>query len=246
MWEVWGPVRRALGLGDGENEAAGQQQQGGAVNANGGQHGGNGNGNDAGQVRIDDPAAAGAQVPPNPNPPVNGNGNPPAIANGDSIIDTLASIDIPQGEVALASFGPSPDTNPNAQTNDVQAQLVPEPSLLNKSVSFLALFLATAHPAVWNKRRRYLSEREGRVREEMRMLLAGNEDSSANERGEGEGEGEGAQGGPVVGEELNARRAQAQAVARERYIRRPEWVKRYMMRVVSAGLGEMDAFEFVE
>lgn len=98
-------------------------------------------------------------------------------------------------------------------------QNIREPSLGRKVVIFVTLLVATLHPAIWNRRRAVLRQREGRVRTEMNALEAG--------------------GGAVDGEESEEVKAQKEArEARRREISavhamRPKWVRDYMDRVMA-------------
>ncbi|KAJ3723129.1 hypothetical protein C8R42DRAFT_27215 [Lentinula raphanica] len=227
-WEIWGWI-------GGLAQRAGEQNQGDDLGR--GAQVNNGN-MGAGGV----PAGAGAPVPPPvpqnaqapaPNGPraaVPGINNAPGAAAGGppSIIDTLASFDIAEGETALSSFLPE---------NDLR-----EPGLSRKALSLFVLLIATVHPAIWNRRRALLRAREGRVKVEMNALTEAAQGAAAA-----------AEAGDVAGDFNNdgtfafenARRAAHHAEMSARFMRRPSWVRRYMQRVVrgeveGAWVDEMD------
>ncbi|PFH52540.1 hypothetical protein AMATHDRAFT_139666 [Amanita thiersii Skay4041] len=85
---------------------------------------------------------------------------------------------------------------------------VEEPSLGRKITTFLTLLVTTTHPAVWNRRRVALRRREGQLRTEANMRDDNEGESERREEGDGEGR------------------------------RRPEWVRRYIERVVAREWGE--------
>lgn len=89
----------------------------------------------------------------------------------------------------------------------------PEPTFVHKLQTFLVLFFATLHPAVWDERRKLLRQREGRLRTEMNALEARN--------GEGEETPE------------DRARAEARAKLAEQHARRPRWVREYIDRLRS-------------
>jgi hypothetical protein len=93
-----------------------------------------------------------------------------------------------------------------------------EPSLSHKVSTFVSLLFITLHPAVWNRRRVALRQREGRVRM----------DASVREREPNEGEGEGGNG---TNSEAIARQAATRAELVAQHARRPKWIKDYIQRV---------------
>ncbi|RDB22864.1 hypothetical protein Hypma_010346 [Hypsizygus marmoreus] len=90
-----------------------------------------------------------------------------------------------------------------------------EPGFGHKFGTLLSLLLTTVHPAVWNRRRVVLRQREGRIRTEANMRNAPPADT----------EGEDPQ---------NANREQLRTELRAQHSRRPRWVREYMDRVVAA------------
>ncbi|KAJ3755797.1 hypothetical protein EV360DRAFT_49094 [Lentinula raphanica] len=155
-WEIWGWIgglaQRAGEQNQGDDLGRGAQVNNGNMGAGGVQAG-------AG-APVPPPVPQNAQAPaPNgPRAAVPGNNNAPGAAAGGppSIIDTLASFDIAEGETALSSFLPE---------NNLR-----EPGLSRKALSLFVLLIATVHPAIWNRRRALLRAREGRVKVEMNAL----------------------------------------------------------------------------
>ncbi|TDL29609.1 hypothetical protein BD410DRAFT_892875 [Rickenella mellea] len=99
------------------------------------------------------------------------------------------------------------------------AQAEEEPTFSTKAKVFLSLFFLTLHPAVWNRRRTLLKEREGILRTEANAL-------ERNDMGDGEGQGT-----------VDERAVQARAQLNALHDRRPQWVKDYIERV---GRGEWE------
>ncbi|KIK65403.1 hypothetical protein GYMLUDRAFT_219407 [Collybiopsis luxurians FD-317 M1] len=234
MWEIWVPIRavfRRVGRAVDALEQAqgGGQGQGGPAGANFPRDGQVPVVNRGAQpVRNEAPAAA----PADPPPPA-GN-NPAAVvpnAAAGSIVNTLASFDIAEGEAALQAFADHP-VHDHAGTQDV----FPEPNLGRKALSFVVLLVTTVHPAVWNKRRATLRAREGRVRVEMGALreTAATQQSAAIEDNGDSSNSEDASAATLEAERRTAQRAEILS----KYMRRPMWVRRYMQRVFHAGEGE--------
>ncbi|GLB33660.1 hypothetical protein LshimejAT787_0105440 [Lyophyllum shimeji] len=189
LYEIWRPIRN--GLIRGLRVAAAENQQNGLL-----------------------PAGAAQQAPQNaqdaPNPPVEvprpqqppGGG---AAAQFDlqagAVLDVLANVNIATEERILNETGAN----------------TPEPSLSQKVGTLLHLLLTTIHPAVWNRRRVALRQREGRIRTEAHIRDAEPpvETQSENDGG-------------------NDNRARLRNELRERYNRRPGWIREYMVRVVAA------------
>jgi len=88
-----------------------------------------------------------------------------------------------------------------------------EPGIGHKVITFFSLLFTTTHPAVWNRRRVALRQREGRIRMEAGMRNTVPADT----------DGEEAQ---------NETRVQLSAELRAQHARRPRWVRNYMERVV--------------
>ncbi|KAF9263541.1 hypothetical protein L218DRAFT_901729 [Marasmius fiardii PR-910] len=187
LYEIWQPIRNAFA-----RAAADQQQQRQGGEAGGAGAGGNQNHNQP-QAHA---APEGAQGQNQPNAPPQRNRQPGATG---ALIDTIASFGIQQEEAELTRGD------------------VAEPGLRRKVGAFVTLFLATVHPAVWNRRRVALRQREGRIRTEER---------ARNAPVEPEGEGE---------EQDLARRTAAQE-SRDRlqaqHVRRRPWIQRYIQRVM--------------
>lgn len=85
-----------------------------------------------------------------------------------------------------------------------------EPSMSHRIVTFFSLMLTTLHPAIWNQRRVALRSREGAIRTEVKR------------RTDMEGEASEERVEPTV------------EVLRERHRQRPQWIQRYIERVVEA------------
>ncbi|KAG5636427.1 hypothetical protein H0H81_008102 [Sphagnurus paluster] len=188
LYEIWRPIRRGLMRG---LRAAENQQRANP---------------DAQQQQQDAPAAENAAPhaqnvhADGPRPAQNGAGGI-AAANLDmqagAVLDALANRTIAEEERIL-------NEGPGAQTA--------EPSFSQKALTLVFLFLATIHPAVWNRRRVALGQREGRIRTE------------ANIRNVPD---------PAEGETENEGRTQLRDELRAQYNRRPRWVREYMDRVVA-------------
>ncbi|KAF5393747.1 hypothetical protein D9757_000150 [Collybiopsis confluens] len=231
IWEIWVPVREVFGRAGRAGDADGVQAMGDRQPQGAGEGPAGADVMRAGQVpplgvnRGVQPPGNGPQVlngaPPLPNNPPAG-AAPNAAAAAGSILNTLASFDITEGETALQAFADSP-------TNAITQDILPEPGVGRKALSFIVLLLTTVHPAVWNKRRAILRAREGRVRVEMGALR---ETAPTQE-----------ETGDDTGDETSAevletqRRAALRAEISSKYMRRPVWVRRYMQRVFQAGEG---------
>jgi hypothetical protein len=118
-------------------------------------------------------------------------------AQAAALLDNLANVNIHTEEQSMA---PVAGTVPE------------EPSLAHKMMTFVSLLAMTVHPAIWNRRRAALRQREGRVRAE------------ANAR-EPQTEGEDAA--------QNEHRVQIRRELAEQHARRPQWVRDYVARVVA-------------
>uniref|UniRef100_A0A0W0FCS9 Ubiquitin-like domain-containing protein n=1 Tax=Moniliophthora roreri TaxID=221103 RepID=A0A0W0FCS9_MONRR len=130
------------------------------------------------------PAGANAQRP-----------NPLGVNNQGraAVLDTFANYDILVEEAELSR-------------GDAQ-----EPGFRRKAAVFATLFLATVHPAVWNRRRAALRPREGRIRTEANAMNQQEETDDAD---------------------LNARRAETRAALIAQHARRQPWIQNYINRVV--------------
>ncbi|KAH7924044.1 hypothetical protein BV22DRAFT_1113041 [Leucogyrophana mollusca] len=154
--------------------------------------------------------AGAAAAPPNPTaepprPPNQAQG-PPALAQPDSLLDTLA----------LASIH-----DENKVLWPAQGARAPEaPGVMHRVWAFVSLLVVSLHPAVWNRRRAALRQREGRLRTEMNAM-------EREEERVGEGEG----GEDVAGREERERKRAARKVLLAQHARRPQWVHEYVTRV---------------
>ncbi|KAF8665557.1 hypothetical protein AX16_000016 [Volvariella volvacea WC 439] len=161
------------------------------------------NGQAAGQPR-NDQGARGA--PPNDAPGNGGEGRPGERPDRQGVVflDQLGDMNIQAEEQLL---------NPTA------GAIQPEPGFGQKAMAFLSLMVTTVHPAVWNRRRVALRQREGRIRMEANARAApqntdGDSQSQDTRRQE--------------------QRAQMRAEMEAQHSRRPEWVRRYIQRVVDS------------
>ncbi len=115
----------------------------------------------------------------------------------ETLMDTLASVNLREETSAL-------DSRPEATA---------APRVGHRIKTFIELLVLTAHPAVWDRRRGMLRQREGRVRTELNAL-------EAPAPSEGNGDGQGNEG---------------VARLRAEHGRRPGWVSDYMERVRRGG-----------
>ncbi len=109
----------------------------------------------------------------------------------ETLMDTLASVNLREETSAL-------DSRPDAMA---------APTVGYRIKTFVELLVLTAHPAIWNRRRAALRQREGRVRTEMNAL-------ERSAQGEGNGDG---------------------GLNEVRHGRRAGWVGEYMERVREGG-----------
>ncbi|EEB89443.1 hypothetical protein MPER_12457, partial [Moniliophthora perniciosa FA553] len=141
------------------------------------------NGNAAAMPGAQNEAPAGVNAQ-RPNPPAVGVNN----QGGAAVLDTFANYNISEEEAELSR-------------GDAQ-----EPGFRQKATVFAALFLATVHPAIWNRRRAALRPREGRIRTEANAMNQQEETDDA---------------------ELNARRAETRAALIAQHARRQPWLQNY-------------------
>ncbi|KAI9513164.1 hypothetical protein F5148DRAFT_277386 [Russula earlei] len=162
-----------------------------------------GNHADDGRVHLAEPAQPLAPNAPLRAPPVPPHRTPiqRQRAAGETLMDTLASVNLRVESSAL-------DSRPEA---------IAAPTVGHRIKTFMQLLLLTAHPAMWDRRRAALRQREGRVRTEMNAL------SAPAPNGEGNGNVDGGQANEVRGR------------ARMEHERRPAWVSEYMERVRRGG-----------
>jgi hypothetical protein len=111
-----------------------------------------------------------------------------------TVMDTLANVNLREESAAL----------------DVHPEPIADPTIGHRIKTFVELLVLTTHPAVWDRRRAALRQREGRVRLEM----------NARER---------AQAAEGDGDEARANRARESL--NTLHSRRSEWVIKYMERV---------------
>lgn len=200
LYEAWGPIRAAI-MGPAERHAAAAAALAGAAPRR--QENGGAARPGAAPVQNGD-----VQQPMGPN--VGPRAPPRAaqhISQADALLDSMANINIQSEGEALA-----------AAERAVPAE---EPGFVHKFMAFVALFVLTLHPAVWNRRRVILRQREGRTRTEANAREREPETPSAD----------------IEGEEAEAARQERERVARVRaeYVaqheRRPRWVQAYVERV---------------
>lgn len=208
VYEAWGPLRAALN-GAAERQAAQagplpapQQPQDGAAPAAARQAPDQTGAGAAQQPRAQAPGGA-ARVPDR-------TAAARHVAQADAIIDSLANINLPTETQILAA----PEGVPPAD----------EPGLAHKVSTFFTLLLLTLHPAVWNRRRVLLKQREGRLRTEANARERVPTTPAPNAPADGEGA------------EDEAQRAERERVAAVRAelvatnARRPRWVQDYVER----------------
>ncbi|KAH9049005.1 hypothetical protein EDB84DRAFT_30592 [Lactarius hengduanensis] len=115
-----------------------------------------------------------------------------------TMMDTLANINLREELGAL----------------DGRPEAVAAPTIGHRIKTFVELLMLTAHPAVWDRRRAALRQREGRLRTEMNVREA----SSQPVEDDGDAQ-------------ANEARARARAALSAIHTRRPAWVVEYMDRV---------------
>ena len=186
MYEGWGPLRdglrRVLGRDLQANPAGQNAPVGAAPNA-------------PAQQRPPPPAQA-PQEERGQQEPVAPRVNTPDH-QATMLLSTLATMNLQEEEQAIH---PPPGRSPR------------EPGILHKITTFLALLVLTIHPALWDRRRTALKQREGRLRTE-----ANARESQAPSSSEEEANDE--------------RRQQIRTQLVEQHARLPLWVRRYMERV---------------
>lgn len=136
---------------------------------------------------------AGQGAIPVPTPTQPGNAG---ASNSDIILSRLSALNLDSEAAAL-------DVREGERAPEEQG-------VFQKARLFVSLIVLTLHPAVWNRRRTALREREGRVRTEARGRL-----SEANE-----------------GERLDERAVQVRERLTQAHARRPRWVREYIDRVM--------------
>lgn len=203
LYEAWGPIRAAIfGAADrhgapgiNAGPAPRPQGEGAAARPAGPEQ------NGAGQPR----AQAQGAAPRTPDQAAR------HVSQAEALVDSVANINIPaEGEALAASE---------------RARPAEEPGLAQKLTTFLSLLVLTLHPAVWNRRRVVLRQREGRIRTEANAREREPEAPSADVNGDGENA------------TTEAERIERERVARVRaelvaqHARRPRWVQAYVDRV---------------
>ncbi|KIJ56752.1 hypothetical protein M422DRAFT_22905 [Sphaerobolus stellatus SS14] len=156
IWELATAVRGVFGEENGRNNArgAGENPAGQGAAANNGAMDNNAPPNAAAPQGAQQGQRQGAN---NNN---NNNGVRPVLPNTqDAIMNRLSQFNI-QEEAALVE----PEATPNPST--------PRPSLFHKVGSFFVLLGLTLHPAIWDRRRATLRQREVRIRDEARTREA--------------------------------------------------------------------------
>ncbi|KAI0291696.1 hypothetical protein BC826DRAFT_1021707 [Russula brevipes] len=114
----------------------------------------------------------------------------------ETVMEALASVNLQDETSAL----------------DLRPEAMARPTVGHRIKTFVQLLVLTAHPAIWDRRRTALRQREGRMRTEMNAL-----EEPANEENNG-------------GQANEARERARAALAR-----RPAWVTGYMERVRRGG-----------
>jgi hypothetical protein len=136
-----------------------------------------------------------AQLPPPHRTPMQQ--RPPS----ETMMDTLANVNLREETNAL----------------DARPEAIGAPTIGHRVKTFIELLLITAHPALWDRRRAALRQREGRVRTEMNAREA-----SAPAEGEAD-------------RQANEARIRTRAEVDAVHSRRPGWVMEYMERVRRGG-----------
>ncbi|KAH6915297.1 hypothetical protein BKA70DRAFT_1258594 [Coprinopsis sp. MPI-PUGE-AT-0042] len=129
-----------------------------------------------------------------------------------SILDSLADLNLQAEQQIL---------------NQADQVPTPEPTLGHKVLSFLGLFIGTLHPALWNRRRAALRRREGPIRTEANSRQR--PDPTPEEATEEQGDDEARAAQQIE----NNQAMQARDELRAKHARRPQWVQRYIERVVA-------------
>ena len=202
LYEIWQPIRNALHRN--LQRAAAPEGQGRQNNANVDRAGDN----NAENIPVGGGGGGGDQQGQGQQPNVQG---PPVAPPANAAPLRVVRID---GESLLDTFA---NVNLDAEQqflNTTPGAPVEEPNVWHRLVTFVTLLVTTTHPAVWNRRRAALRRREGQFRTEANVRNRVDEDVQDAER-----DGE-------------MRRRDARDNARAQYGRRPEWVRRYIDRVL--------------
>lgn len=185
LYEIWRPIRNGLIRGWNRAAADNQQRQ-----------------NPLAQPPPQNPAAAAEAPRPGPAPQ-----NAPGGAAGVNHIDQQAAIVLE----AVANQNISAEEQ---ILNDIPGTNTEEPSFGHKLATLFGLLVTTIHPAVWNRRRVALRQREGRIRTEANIRDLPDENEGENVE--------------------NDTRTQLRTEYRNQHARRPRWVRDYMERVIAA------------
>ncbi|KAJ6509948.1 hypothetical protein C8R47DRAFT_1003468 [Mycena vitilis] len=200
LYEVWRPIREGLQRGWARAAAAEQGQQPPHNPHHHHQHQQAAPQRDvAVRPAVPGQANAGPAQRQGPAPP-----RPGAAAANDidqqvaAVFDGLANFNIQTEEESIRRGAPAE-----------------EPGLTTKAIAFVTLLLTTVHPAVWNRRRAVLRQREGQIR------------MDANARA--------AELDETVEDPQAQARLQRRAQLIEQHQQRPQWLRAYMDRVVEGG-----------
>ncbi|KAI0693815.1 hypothetical protein BC835DRAFT_1415708 [Cytidiella melzeri] len=186
FYEAWGALRGVLGGDRLNNDDAAGEQQGRADN-------GAAAGEQPQQAPGQDVAAGNNNANNANNHNNNRNQQPTGRSLGEKIVNIIAHCHLSHEEAVLNDghrYRPS--------TFTVKARI------------FVFLFVATLHPAVWDRRRSLLKKREGRLRTEANMRQSSEADEAT---------------------EPERFRSRQQIV--DRHQRRPSWVQAYVERVLN-------------
>jgi hypothetical protein len=203
LYEAWGPIRAAI-FGPGDRHAApginvglaARPRDDGAPARPAGQ-----GQNDGAQPQ----AQAQGGIPRTPERALR------HVSDAEAVVDNMAKLNILAEGEALAA----PERSPPAE----------EPGLVHKVTIFLGLLVLTLHPAVWNRRRTVLRQREGRIRTEANTREREPETSNPSVNAERES---------VTTETERTERERTARVRAElvsQHARRPRWVQAYVDRV---------------
>ncbi|KAJ7047505.1 hypothetical protein C8F04DRAFT_985556 [Mycena alexandri] len=191
MYEVWRPIREGLQRGwaraaeQGNNPNQPQQQQQRQRNV-------------PAQPVANGPANAGGERQ-GPAPQ-----RPGALAANDLDQHLAAALD------GLANFNMHTEEEAIRRGTPVE-----EPGFWSKAIAFASLFVTTMHPAVWNRRRAVLRQREGQIRMDANARAAELDEN--------------------VEDEQTQARIQRRAQLIAQHEQRPRWLRAYMERAVEGG-----------
>ncbi|KAK2466377.1 hypothetical protein APHAL10511_002019 [Amanita phalloides] len=200
LYEIWQPIRNAVRRN--LQRAAALEGQGIRDNADAGRADGNNPVNvpEGGERRDErqQPNVPGPEAPLIAQPQ---NAAPRAAEiDGGSLLDTLGSINLDKEQQILNMTPGTP---------------MEEPIFWHRLVTFLTLLVTTTHPAVWDRRRAALRQREGQLRMEVNLRNRMDEVNQGSDR------------------EGDTRRREVGENARRQHGRRPDWVRRYIERVLA-------------